>query len=150
MTLRDILRNKGTAVYTTTPDATLRDVVERLMQFNCGSLVVVESAGSRRMLGIITERDILKASAARRAPLDEVTVGASMSTNVVAASQDDPVPVIMGLMTKNRFRHMPVIEDGELVGIISIGDVVKAQHDALTTENHYLKTYITGEAAEAR
>ena len=58
--------------------------------------------------------------------------------------EDDSVAEIMGLMTRNRFRHMPVIEDGQLAGIISIGDVVKAHDDALTQENHYLKNYIQG------
>ena len=142
MTIRDILQVKGSDVYTTTPQTTLDQVVEMMVDRNCGSLVVVDRTGSKNLVGIITERDILRNRAARTASLDKVLVADAMSMAVVTASLGDEVPKLMGLMTKNRFRHMPVVENGLLVGIISIGDVVKSQHDALTMENHYLKSYI--------
>jgi CBS domain-containing protein len=142
MTIRDILQVKGSDVYTTTPQTTLEKVVEVMVERNCGSLVVVDRPDSLTLVGIITERDILRNRAARTTALDKVLVGDAMSMAVVTASLGDEVPKLMGLMTKNRFRHMPVVEDGKLVGIISIGDVVKSQHDALTMENHYLKNYI--------
>jgi len=142
MTIRDILQGKGSDVYTTTPQTTLEKVVEVMVERNCGSLVVVDRPDSLTLVGIITERDILRNRAARTTALDKVLVGDAMSMAVVTASLGDEVPKLMGLMTKNRFRHMPVVEDGKLVGIISIGDVVKSQHDALTMENHYLKNYI--------
>jgi CBS domain-containing protein len=65
-----------------------------------------------------------------------------MSSELITGSSDDEVGAIMGLLTKHRIRHLPIVDDGQLAGIISIGDVVKAQHDQLSMENHYLKSYI--------
>jgi CBS domain-containing protein len=141
MTLQDILRVKGSHVHSISPDATLDDVVQTLVRFNCGSLVVCRE---RRMVGIITERDILRANAAREAPLDQLRVEDSMSSNLVVGSPQDSVEDTMGLLTQHRVRHLPVLDGDELVGLISIGDVVKAQHDALSMENHYLKEYLHG------
>jgi CBS domain-containing protein len=145
MNLQDILRQKGSTVYTIRPDASLDDVVQTLVHYNCGSLVVREGDASSPMLGIITERDILKACAAKRAPLDQVRVSEAMTEHVAIGTPADSVEVTMGTMTNRRIRHLPVIENDQLVGLISIGDIVKAQHDSLTLENHYLKTYIHGE-----
>ena len=143
MTIDEILRAKGTDVYTVVPGVMLSRVTELLVEYNCGSLVVVETEGSRRMVGIVTERDILRACAAGK-PLDEVKVDDAMSTKLITGRASDTVTKTMGLMTVNRIRHLPVVEDGALAGIISIGDVVKAQHDHLSAENHYLKSYIQG------
>ena len=96
------------------------------------------------MLGIITERDILRACAARRGSLESIEVAEVMTKDIVTASPNDSVEDIMGSMTDHRIRHLPVIENDELVGIVSIGDIVKAQHNALTMENHYLKSYLHG------
>jgi CBS domain-containing protein len=146
MLLQDILRQKGSAVHTIRPEATLDDVVQTLVRHNCGSLVVTAADSSSSMLGIITERDILKACAAKRAPLDQVRVSEAMTTKDVAmGTPADSVEETMGTMTNRRIRHLPVVADGRLIGIVSIGDIVKAQHDHLTMENHYLKTYIHGE-----
>jgi len=145
MTLDDILRSKGTDVYKTTPGTTLHEVVDQLVARNCGSLVVCDPDQPSRMIGIITERDILRACRAGRKPLDRVTTQDAMTTEVVTAALDDSVEKIMGMMTEKRIRHMPVVDNaGQLAGMISIGDVVKAQHDLLTIENHYLKNYIQG------
>jgi CBS domain-containing protein len=144
MKLLSILQSKGRDVYTTVPKATLQEVVDQLVRHNCGSLVVVDKPGSRQLLGIITERDILRACADNHASLEQLDVASAMSTDVITVRENDSVAEVMGLMTRNRFRHMPVVEDGQLAGIISIGDVVKAQHDSLTQENHYLKSYIQG------
>jgi CBS domain-containing protein len=141
MKLSDILFDKGRIVLTISPSASLDDVVQKLVEHNCGSLVVCEGAN---MVGIITERDILRACAARRAPLEKLTVGDHMTPEPITAEFTDEVSRVMGLMTKHRIRHMPIVEDGRLAGIVSIGDLVKAQHDQLTVENHYLKTYIQG------
>jgi len=94
------------------------------------------------MVGIITERDIMRACADRTTALEDRTVEAVMSEDVVTGKLEDEVEKIMGLMTQNRIRHLPVIENDQLAGLVSIGDVVKAQHDLLTMENHYLKSYI--------
>lgn len=146
MFLAEILRVKGDAVHTISPDASLQDVVQTLVRHNCGSLVVCNVAAQPRssMLGIITERDILKACAARRASLSELRVADAMSSTVITGSPQDSVEDTMGLMTEHRIRHLPILVDGQLAGLISIGDVVKAHHDHLTLENHYLKNYING------
>ena len=139
MKLQAILRVKGTAVFTVEPGVWLAVVVEWLVKCNCGSLVVCDDG---QMVGIITERDILKACAGDTTTLEGNTVAERMTTDVITGSLTDEVETIMGLMTKNRIRHMPILENGELAGMISIGDVVKAQHAELSMENHYLKEYI--------
>jgi CBS domain-containing protein len=140
MTLHDILRAKGSLVHSIAPEATLEDVLQRLTRFNVGSLVVCDADSN--LVGIITERDILRACAAHRGPLDQLHVKDSMTTELVTASPEDSVEDTMGLMTQHRKRHLPILSDNKLVGLISIGDVVKAQHDSLSMENHFLKTYI--------
>ena len=150
MTLREILHSKGHVVHTIGSCATLEDVVLKLVRNNCGSLVVYDdpghpdSAPAGRMIGIITERDILKALATHRKPLATVRVSEVMSSKLVTGSPDDTVEDTMGLMTELRIRHLPVTEGSQLLGLVSIGDVVKMQHDRLTMENHYLKSYLHG------
>jgi CBS domain-containing protein len=146
MTLQDILRNKGTNVYTIETQATLAEVAQVLARHNIGSLVVSEPASStgERLLGIITERDVLRACAKHPTSLERLKVADVMVRDLVTVSPTDSVEDTMGLMTERRIRHLPVVDNGHLVGIISIGDVVKAQHDSLTMENYYLKNYIHG------
>jgi CBS domain-containing protein len=151
MTLREILQSKGHVVHTIGSDVTLDCVVQTLVKHNCGSLVVcdhdprdLEGRTTGRMVGIITERDILKACAAGKGPLSATRVGDVMSRDIATGAPDDSVEDTMGLMTQRRIRHLPVIEGGKLVGLVSIGDVVKMQHDRLTMENHYLKSYLQG------
>lgn len=139
MLVRDILSDKGKLVHTCSPDDSLADVVDLLVGHNIGSLVVLEEG---EMVGIITERDILRASAATRGPLEFLTVRERMTRCPVVAAPQHDVSDVMCVMTERRIRHLPVVEGGRLVGIISIGDTVKAQHDELCRENHYLKSYI--------
>jgi CBS domain-containing protein len=145
MTLREILNVKGSEVYTLDESATLDDVVQKLVKCNCGSLVIMGQApegGRGRMVGIVTERDILRACAARRGPLERTPVAEAMTHDVITAAPSDSIEQTMQLMTERRLRHLPVVEQGELVGLISIGDLVKAHHEQCVLENHYLKTYI--------
>lgn len=146
MTLHDILRNKGSNVCTIGAQATLAEVAQVLARHNIGSLVVCEPAGPQgeRLLGIITERDVVRVLAKHPTSLERLTVADIMVRDVVTVSPNDSVEDTMGLMTERRIRHLPVVEDGRLAGMISIGDVVKAQHDSLTMENYYLKNYIHG------
>jgi CBS domain-containing protein len=151
MTLREILNAKGRLVHTIGRNATLEDVVQTLVRHNCGSLVVCDTDERDgdpripgRMVGIITERDILKACATHRAPLAVLTAADAMTADVVTGSPNDSVEATMGLMTQLRIRHLPIVADGQLQGLVSIGDVVKMQYDSLTMENHYLKSYLHG------
>ncbi|REJ66927.1 MAG: CBS domain-containing protein [Planctomycetota bacterium] len=141
MTLREILDRKGRDVYATTPHAKLGEVVCRLVEKNCGSLVVRDEA-TQKMVGIITERDILRVCCAEGASYGEKVVDDVMTRKVVTGAPSESVGEVMSKMTRNRIRHLPVLEGGELVGMISIGDVVKAEADQVQLENHYLKSYI--------
>jgi CBS domain-containing protein len=142
MFLRDILNAKGSVVHTIDAAASLEEVVQQLVRHNCGSLVVYDESSSQRMVGIITERDILRACAAGKTALSKFKVIDAMSANLIVGSPGDSVEDTMGLMTNKRIRHLPVIEDDQLLGLVSIGDIVKMQHDRLTMENHYLKSYL--------
>ncbi len=141
MRVYDILQSKGDKVHQISPDASLADAVERLVRFNCGSLMVAEVES---IVGIITERDILKAINSQKLSLNDLSVRDFMSRNLVTGNPTDDVSNVMGIMTSHRVRHLPIFDEGRLVGMISIGDVVKAQFDLLAVENHYLKVYIQG------
>ena len=139
MQLRQILKTKGSEVLTIEPTASLADVVQKLVENRCGSLVV---CNGETMVGIISERDILIAVAEVSEPLVEITVQRRMTSDVITGSPDDTVSNIMGLMSEKRIRHLPILDNKNLAGMISIGDIVKAQYQQLTMENHYLKNYI--------
>lgn len=144
MHLQDILAAKGSGVRTIAPDASVEEVVQELVRHNVGSLVVCERGvdGRERMVGIVTERDILRCVAAHRIECGKMRVSDIMTRKVITGSLGDDVGKIMGLMTNNRIRHLPIVDGDRLEGMISIGDVVKAQHDEIMLENHYLKNYI--------
>lgn len=144
MKLMDILRVKGSMVHCVGPGASLKQVVDKLVEFNIGSLVVREDLGMNfgRVLGIITERDILKAVATGCESLESRQVGEAMSKDLIVGSPFDTIDETMGQMTDHRIRHLPVMDGDELKGMISIGDVVKAHHHLAVVENHYLKSYI--------
>jgi len=144
MILQDILTAKGTHVFTIHPDATLDEVARELVRHNVGALVVCmrECPGGERLAGIVTERDILRVWASGQGDLAAVKVHAVMTAKLITASPESPVEEVMGLMTHHRIRHLPVLTEGRLVGIVSIGDVVKAQHDRLAMENRFMRNYI--------
>ncbi len=146
MTLKDILDTKGDAVLTIGPDATLADVAQKLVEHNIGSLVVCrkDAQGNDALVGIITERDLLHSWAKGNEDLTAVQVKAIMTAELVTASPGDPVEKVMGLMTTKRIRHLPIISEGKLAGLVSIGDVVKAHLNHLAVENKFMKDYIQG------
>jgi CBS domain-containing protein len=139
MNLRDILRSKGSAVFQIPPTAMLSDAVRMMVDNRCGSLMVCKGD---QMAGIISERDILRTLAEVDVPLASTPVSARMTSRVITGHPDDDLGKVMGVMTQNRIRHLPVIDEGKLIGVVSIGDVVKAQHEQLTRENHFLMSYI--------
>jgi len=144
MLLKDILKAKGDTVYTITPEETVEQAVRKLVEHNIGSLLVCpkEDGGKGPLAGIITERDILHACASGKCAMGKMTVAEAMTAKLITASPEDVVEKMMGLMTAKRIRHLPVLLKGELVGMVSIGDVVKAQHDRLAMENQFMKDYI--------
>jgi CBS domain-containing protein len=123
MLLKEILSAKGSKVFTVSADATLSDVVQQLVEHNIGSLVVCDGDV---IVGIITERDILRAVREHRQDWAEVVVRARMTQRLISGSPEDDINKIMGLMTELRIRHLPVLENQKLAGMVSIGDLVKA------------------------
>jgi CBS domain-containing protein len=138
MIIRDILQNKGGDVYSTAPGATLAEAAQKMMDHRCGSLVVLQNDS---LVGILSERDLVRACAAGQ-PIDSVLVGDWMTVEVTTGSPEDPLPEVMGMLTVRRIRHLPILEAEKLVGLVSVGDLVKAQVDQLVFENHFLKSYL--------
>jgi CBS domain-containing protein len=145
MTIDEILRDKGAAVHAIAPEATLDDAVQQLVRQNVGSLMVCARADCTKassIVGIITERDILRASAARVGVFTDRLVSDVMTPNPLTGSPTDEVTVVMGLMTDRRIRHLPIVDEERLIGIVSLGDLVKAQNHRISMENQVLKSYI--------
>ena len=140
MTVKAILSRKGSDVVTIAPSATLSDAVRSLAEHRIGAIVIT-GAGDR-VSGILSERDIVRTLAARGpAALDE-QVGSVMTRDVVTCTCQETVIDIMERMTARRFRHLPVVEQSRLVGIISIGDVVKRRVEEIEKESNALREYI--------
>ena len=146
MTLYEILKTKGSEVFTIRPDATVEEAVGELVRRNVGCLGVCDRGleEGERLAGVLSERDILRFFASGKGPLSAWSVSQVMTTQVVTGSPLDSVEATMGLMTTHRIRHLPVLAEGRLVGMVSIGDVVKSQHDHLALENQFMKNYLTG------
>lgn len=142
MRIRDILRSKGSDVVTVDPGRTVLEAMRTLVDHNIGSVVVVEEDDVR---GILTERDVLRLGADDPATLGSVPVREAMTEDLVIGELDDRIDYVMEIMTNNRVRHLPILERGELRGIVSIGDVVKASKQNAEAENKYLRDYIKGE-----
>jgi len=141
MRIRDILRDKGEEVVTISPGHTVYGAIKVLVEHDIGALVV-EDGGEIR--GIFTERDILRLAAGDLGDLQETPVGDVMETDLVVGVADDALDYVMEIMTRNRIRHLPIVEEGELAGIVSIGDVVNAMRKEIEAENRYLRDYIAG------
>jgi CBS domain-containing protein len=140
MTIRAIIAIKGRDCVTVAPDATLSDAAKLLSKHRIGALVI--TGPERRVVGILSERDIV----GRLASLGEAAltqpVSSAMTREVVTCTEDETIPDLMQRMTAGRFRHVPVVERGQLAGIISIGDVVKHRLAELEREHDALREYI--------
>lgn len=139
MKVSRILATKGRGVITVRPEQTIREAVALLAKHNIGALVAVDEA--EKPVGIISERDIIRA-AARDEQVFSKTVGGLMTRNVITGLPQDDLRVVANTMTERRFRHLPIMDKGKLVGIVSIGDVVKAQRDQYEGEVDTLQTQI--------
>lgn len=140
MRIADVLRNKGSAVATISPDTKVTELLAGMAQQNIGAMVVMGPDG---LVGIVSERDVVRRLHERGADLLEMPVSEIMTSVVVTCAPGDKVDILTGLMTENRVRHVPVIVNGELTGIVSIGDVVKTRMEELKAEQEQLQTYIT-------
>ena len=142
MNVESILRTKGRAVATIRPDETVGAAVDALISRNIGALVVSEDGNS--VDGIISERDIVHCLAARGADFLALNVSEAMTARVVTCDPSDSVDQLMAEMTNRRIRHFPVVQDGRLCGIVSIGDVVKNRLDEVEYEARSLRSFIAG------
>ncbi len=139
MKLRSILSKKGMNVITITPDKQIRDAVKMLTRHNIGALVVVDKGGTP--IGILSERDIIRAAAAGEALFD-LLVADLMTQQLITGVPNDDTFSIAHTMTEKHFRHLPILEEGKLVGIVSIGDIMKAERDRYRGEIDTLETQI--------
>ncbi|WP_283137917.1 CBS domain-containing protein [Rhizohabitans arisaemae] len=140
MLISDLLRYKGSAVTTLPSSATVGELLAKLAEHNIGALVV--SDDGRTIAGIVSERDVVRRLHERGAALLEATVGSIMTTEVRTCAPGDNLDTVRRTMTERRFRHLPVVSGGRMVGIISIGDVVKSAISELEAEREYLVGYI--------
>jgi len=139
MKISDILERKGGDVYAVAPESLVTEAVHEMAGHKIGAVLVQEDG---RLVGILTERDILHALSEKDFDLSKFQVLDLMTKKVFIGSPDDDLIYVMGLMSKNRFRHMPVMEGDKLVGMISSRDVVSAALAAADLENRILKRYI--------
>jgi CBS domain-containing protein len=142
MKVADILKVKGTRVYTIGEDQTMLEAVRMLVDKNVGGLLVLDSGGA--VAGIVTERDVLRECNRRFSLLDQTRVGEVMTRRLLTGSPSDEIEAVQGMMTERRVRHLPIMEGERLVGLVSIGDVVKAVYQQAESENRDLKDLISG------
>lgn len=142
MLVKDILSKKGNKVYTITADHTVKDAVEMLAKYNVGALVVVDEKGDPE--GILSERDVIRLLSRSYHDIGTVKVSEIMTRNVIVCEKEDDVEYVEKVMVEKRIRHIPVIENNRLAGIISIGDVMKSLLKDSQLEIKYLRDYVTG------
>ena len=142
MKVKDVLASKGSRVITCHEDNSLIDALAIFSANKVGSLLVVDS--HEKIKGIIAPRDILLIVLNDMERLKEIKVDEVMTKDLIVGTPEDSIEYILAIMTENRIRHVPILEGKELQGIVSIGDVVKAQVKEKEVENRYLKDYIEG------
>ena len=141
MKMADILQSKGHDVITIGPDGTVADAIRLLVKHRIGAVVVVEGD---EIQGILSERDILRLTDSDPLHLRTLRVADVMTRELVVGLAEDEIDYVMQILTQNRVRHLPIVEDDRLIGIVSIGDVVNAVRSGLEAENRYLRDYVQG------
>lgn len=140
MRIAEILRRKGATVATLQPRTAVAELADALDRNNIGAMVVVDDGA---VVGIVSERDVVRRLAREGPDVLERPVSAIMTSAVVTCTPDDTVDTIQEWMTERRVRHVPVLEDGRLAGIVSIGDVVKTKIRKLEEDRRHLEAYIS-------
>lgn len=143
MLVKEILTQKTRDLITVEPQTTLKDAMKLLIDHKISCLLV--TAEPKKLVGIISDKDIFKAVYENMSVIETETVEKFMETDVIVGLAEDNVNYIAGLMTINKVRHIPVIEGKDLVGLVSVGDVVKSHMTDIQVENRYLKIYISGD-----
>jgi CBS domain-containing protein len=140
MTVKAILSRKGTNVVTADPNASLGEAVKTLAAHRIGAIVV--TGADRRIVGILSERDIVRVLAEKGPSALNAPIAEAMTRKVTTCGAADTVSELMERMTEGKFRHLPVVEQGRLTGIISIGDIVKSRVQEMEQESNALRDYI--------
>jgi len=142
MKVSNILQEKNREVITITPDIKIHEAMKLLISNNISSLPVMDVKDT--LIGIISDKDIFRAAFNDKEGFASTTVDTLMTRDVIVGLPDDDISYISGVMTQNRVRHIPIVENEKLVGLISIGDIVKTQMKKMKIENRYLKQYVHG------
>jgi CBS domain-containing protein len=149
MLVKDLIKDKPNIIYSIDHEKSVADSVEQMAEHEIGALIVTREG---RPVGLLSERDVIKCwrsigygstSEPERRLFKDIKSHEIMSGNLIVVEPKDDLCYVMNVMIKNRIRHLPVVESQELVGVLSIRDVVRAQVTNLRAENHYLKEYIT-------
>jgi CBS domain-containing protein len=140
MSVAHILKQKGNAVFTVAPSDSVQSIVDALAQHRIGAVIVSDGKGG--IAGIVSERDVVRAMAGKGAVVMSKTAADIMTAKVRTCGPNDSEADLMSLMTGHRIRHLPVVINGKLAGMISIGDVVKHRMEMMEREAEELKTYI--------
>jgi len=142
MKVKDILKNKGPKVFTIGEDKNINEALQILVTNNIGVLIVLN--GAENISGIFSERDGIKAAYKNPQTFGEIIIRDVMSKNIIFVEPEDEIEYLESIMTSNRIRHLPVVDNKALVGLISIGDIVKSMRTTKESENKYLMDYISG------
>ena len=140
MFVSDILKGKSSSIISVTSNQSVEEALALLAQHRIGAVLVMDAGGS--IAGILSERDLVRAMSRLGKEVFDRKVGDLMTSAVVTCTSKDPVAAIEAMMTSQRFRHVPVVEEGRLIGMISIGDVVKARIEEAEAEVDALRRYI--------
>ena len=142
MLVKDLLKKKEREIITIEPSVSILQAMGKLIDNKIGCLLVMDPAD--KLIGIVSDKDIFHTVFKDRENFHEYTVSDIMTTDLIIGLLDDDINYIAGIMTQNRVRHVPILEKDKLVGLVSIGDVIKAQMKYMQIENRYLKLYIDG------
>ena len=145
MKVKELLGIKGLECFSITSDQTLLDAAKQMAECNIGALLVMDRG---TLVGIVTERDIVKNAANDRQQCKEVRIKEAMTKNLLVVKPGDDLDYVMAVMIQNNIRHLPVIEESGLIGMLSMRDVVKVLVKNLAAENQYLKDLIGGKLGE--
>ncbi|PCI03398.1 MAG: inosine-5-monophosphate dehydrogenase [Hyphomicrobiales bacterium] len=140
MTVSAILAEKGTSVFTANKSSSITQIIHLLAKNKIGSIVITDETGS--VCGIVSERDIVRDIAIAGTDALDADVSNCMTAEVISCTRHDTISHVMAVMTEHRFRHMPVVEDGKLLGLVSIGDVVKRKIEDTEREAEEMRSYI--------
>ncbi|UCG61031.1 MAG: CBS domain-containing protein [Candidatus Zixiibacteriota bacterium] len=142
MLVKNLLESKPRQIVSTRPHASVDEAMDLLIRNNIGCLPVLDDSGE--LIGIISDKDIFKRIHETKGQYHDMTVKDVMTTNVIVGLPDDDISYIAGMMKKNWIRHVPIVEQGEVVGLVSLRDILKTVSKTTDIENRYLKMYMDG------